>query len=143
MFFYQERVHGQIGIDGVSNACHFGHLLHDHCIVYSVSRIFSPCKRSVIFAKYGRNGNRIKISCVKLAYDKLSCVFFICILNLLFCKAAYTWNLTVNIISMSGSIAWNCAAGLCPAGSPRGMSMYDSTDLFVFFIKFNMRCRVR
>ena len=29
----------------------------------------------------------------------------------------------------NGKIAWNCAAGLCPAGSPGGMSMYDSTDL--------------
>ena len=59
MFFYQERVHGQIGIDGVSNACHFGHLLHDHCIVYSVSRIFSPCKRTVIFYQYSRRMHRI------------------------------------------------------------------------------------
>ena len=94
----------------LSTICHLSDFLKNYCIVDCFVCIFSPCKWSVIFAKYGRNGNRIKISCVKLAYDKLSCVFFICILNLLFCKAAYTWNLTVNIICMCCSVTWNSSS---------------------------------
>ena len=42
VFFYQQRVHGQIRIDSVSNAGHFGNLLHDYGIVNSIVCILTP-----------------------------------------------------------------------------------------------------
>ena len=50
MLFYQQRIHGQFRIDGISNACHLSHLFHYHCIVYSiVSSSFPQEKWAVIF----------------------------------------------------------------------------------------------
>ena len=64
-------------IDSLSTICHLSDFLKNYCIVNCFVCIFSPCEWSMIFAKYGRNSNRIKISCIKLAYDKLSCIFLI------------------------------------------------------------------
>ena len=94
-------------IDSLSTICHLSDFLKNYCIVNCLVSIFAPCKWSMVFAKNSRNSYRIKISCIELANDKFSRILFICILNLVLCKTAYTWNFTINIISVCCSIAWN------------------------------------
>ena len=94
-----------------------------HCLV----RILAPCERTMILAKNSRNS--LIISLLEIVGNENTSILLISFRNLTLIQITDAWNLTVNIISMSGSIAWNCAAGLCPAGSPGGMRMYDSTDL--------------
>ena len=116
-----------IRIDQLAAGSHLGNLFQNYCIMHCLVRILAPCERTMILAKNSRNS--LIISLLEIVGNENASILLISFRNLTLIQITDERNLTVNIISMSGSIAWNCAAGLCPAGSPGGMSMYNSTDL--------------
>ncbi len=54
MFFHQQRVHCQVRIDGISNACHLGYLLHHYSIVHCIMGVFPPGERTVVLHQNSR-----------------------------------------------------------------------------------------
>ena len=121
------RCRFHIWIYQLAAGSHLGNLFQNYCIMHCLVRILAPCERTMILAKNSRNS--LIISLLEIVGNENTSILLISFRNLTLIQITDAWNLTVNIISMSGSIAWNCAAGLCPAGSPGGMRMYDSTDL--------------
>ena len=102
--------------------------------------ILAPCKWSMVFAKYCRYCFIIFV--LKQVYDQKSCIFLIFFKFFAF-QTACTWNLTINIICMCGSITWDCSSGLCPACCPWRMCMYNSSDIRECFVQFYMSCCIR
>ena len=121
---------------------HLRHFFQHYRVVYSLIRVFSPCKRSVIFTKHCRNCNIIFFARLKLIGDQYTGIQFIRFLDLFFCQISYTRNLTVNIICVGCSIAWNVSSALCPARRPLGMSMHDTADLRETVVKHHMGRRI-
>ena len=72
--------------------------------MYCFMSILAPCKWSMVFAKYCRYCFIIFV--LKQVYDQKSCIFLIFFKFLAF-QAACTWNFTINIICMCGSITWD------------------------------------
>ena len=104
-------------------------------------RIFTPGKRSVVFAKDCRNSLIIKLA--EIICDQNTRIFLICLFNLFFCQISDTWNFSINIIRMRCSITRDSSSCLCPARCPFRMRMYDSSDIRELIIKNHMRRSIR
>ena len=63
--FLWRRFH--LWIDQFTAACHLCHFLKYNCIVHCLMRIFTPGKRSVVFAKDCRNSLIIKLAEITVA----------------------------------------------------------------------------
>ena len=127
-------------IDQLTAGCHLGNFLKNNCIMYCFMSILTPCKWSMVFAKYCRYCFIIFV--LKQVYDQKSCVFLIFFKFFAF-QTACTWNFTINIICMCGSITWDWSSGLCPACCPWRMCMYNSSDIRECFVQFYMSCCIR
>ena len=78
--FLWRRFH--LWIDQFTAACHLCHFLKYNCIVHCLMRIFTPGKRSVVFAKDCRNSLIIKLA--EIICDQNTRIFLICLFNLFF-----------------------------------------------------------
>ena len=104
-------------VNKLAAACHFCNFLKNNCIMYCFMSILTPCKWSMVFAKYCRYCFIIFV--LKQVYDQKSCVFLI-FFKLLAFQAACTWNFTINIICMCGSIKRDISSCLRPCDSLPG-----------------------
>ena len=125
-------------VDGLGTVCHFGNLFEDNSIVNSLMRIFAPGERSVVLAKNGRNGFYIFSHPFELIDDQMAGVFLVCLVNLFRCETACTWDRSKEIIRMSRSVKRNIPSCLCPRSSLRRMGMYDTADIRILFVQFEM-----
>lgn len=60
-------------IDQLTAGCHLGNFLKNNCIMYCFMSILTPCKWSMVFAKYCRYCFIIFV--LKQVYDQKSCIF--------------------------------------------------------------------
>ena len=49
VFFYEQRVHGEVGVDGIGYGGHLGHLLHDDGIVHGIVGVFFMDEVEAVF----------------------------------------------------------------------------------------------
>ena len=117
------------GIQDLGAACHLGNLLENHCVVNCVGCISSPGERSMVGAQNTRYVHRIDASLVEGLDDNKACVLLILAVDLVSGQASCAGNLAVEVVCVSGSVAGNAAACLCPGGSPRRMGMYYAANL--------------
>ena len=123
----KQRIHGQIGVDRIGYARHFSHLLHNHCVVYSVMSIFAPCKRTVILHQNTRSMHGI-YALETLDYD-ITGLKLVFALDLLFGHVSRTGYGVMEVVGMGRAYVGQVYAGLRPCGGIGGVSVHH-TPLF-------------
>ena len=128
-------------IDQLTTTRHLSNFFKHNRIMYSFMSILTPGKGSMILAEHSRYSFIIKL--FEMICDQNTCVFFISFIDFFFCQVTYTWNLSINIICMCCTIAWNGSAGLSPAGCPLRMCVHDSSNIREFIIQNHMSGSIR
>ena len=138
VFFYQQRIHRELRINQVRETRHLSHLFHHDRIVYSIVRIFSPSKRSVILHQNTRCMYRIQA--FKATDDHFAGFPFVSAFHFFGCHIRRTGNCIMEVIGMCCSDIRNIFASLCPGSRKRRMSMHNPTYFRKSLIQYNM-CR--
>ena len=136
----RRRLH--LRIDKLSVACHLRHFLQYDRIVDCLCGILAPGKRSVIRTENRRCVHRLDASCLKGLNNHKSGVLLICLVDLLRRQISGARNRSEEIVCMRCAVKRNVSARLRPRDSLRGMGMYNTTDLLVLFVEFDMGRRV-
>ena len=122
-------------IDLFCTGCHLGYLFQNDCIVYCFVSVLSPGEWSMVLAQDCRNSFVITI--FEYIYDQKDGIFLV-LIKFMSGQTYCTRDLTVHIICMGGSVAWNGSSCLRPTGSPWRMSMYHTANLWECLIQFQM-----
>ena len=92
----------------------------------------------VVSPEHARCVNRVDPSCLQGLNNDFSGVGLVCLVNLFRCETACTWDRSKEIIRMSRSVKRNIPSCLCPGSSLRRMGMYDTADIRILFVQFEM-----
>ena len=133
MFFYQQRIHGQIGVHGIGYTCHFCHLLHHYGIMYRFVCVFSPRERTVVLYQY--SGSMYRVQPLKAFYDDISRFQFIRSFHFLLrhvCCAGYG---VVEVIGMCCPDIRYVTSGLCPGCGVSRVRVHHTADFGECFIE--------
>ena len=93
---FRSRIHSWI--QHFASCCHFCTFLYDHCIMYRIVGILSPCKYTVILTKYCWCCYIITIIYGKIFNDQKPCISLICFFNFFFYEISNTRNMPKNYL---------------------------------------------
>ena len=114
---------------------HHSYLLQNYRIVYGIKRICTPGKWTMILYQHCRYMIWVDTIFLESFHNHPASFIFVFSLNLLWCHISSTWNLSIEIICLSGAVGPHTLTSLGKGSSPAGMSVNHAANIRKFLIK--------
>jgi len=123
----EERIHCEVGIDGVGDECHLRHLLGDHSVIDSLSRILTPRERTVILDQNGWRMHRIDVVATETVDDHHTRLLLV-LGHLCLHHTVGARDAVVEVVGMSGTDVGDVLTGLRPCGGIGAVGVDDAAQ---------------
>lgn len=108
---------------------HFGHYVHDHCMVYSRSRVLAPAEGAMVFNYNARHSNGVDLPLANAIYNHFTGVQFIGFLYFFFGQFPSTGNCAIKTVCMGGTQCRNIQSSLGKGNSIYRMGMGNAATV--------------